>query len=139
MTGRNRVLHALALCLSLIAIANQATARLGLPGIVPHRAGSDIFTIVICTGHGWKTVQIDKDGRPLDEVPAARGPKTKCPICTELQTASACTLAPVIGLSAPLNSGRVVPAKPPQIRPVSRPYSSYVSRAPPASRFAMPA
>jgi hypothetical protein len=131
--GRSRALHALALCLSLIALVVQGLAPLCITGMMPHRARGDVFTIVICTTHGLETVKIGADGKPLPNIPAMGGPGSKCPICTDLQTASAWTPAPAIALTLPLDGGRTVLGVTAQSTPVSRPYSSYVTRAPPAS------
>ena len=131
--GRSRALHALAVCLSLIALAVQGLAPLCITGMMPHRARGDVFTIVICTTHGLETVKIGADGKPLPNVPAMGGPGSKCPICTDLQTASTWTPAPAIAMTLPLDRGPAALGVTAQARRISRPYSSYVTRAPPAS------
>ena len=136
--GRSGALQALALCLSLVAVAVQGLVPFGLSGMLPHRARSDSFTVILCTAHGWETVQIGADGKPLPNAPGAGGPKSKCPICTDLQAASACTPAPTIALALPLNGGRAILWIATPSTPVSRPYSSYVTRAPPASSLSTP-
>ena len=125
-----RVFDSLGLLLGLIALTVQAMAPLCLSGLMDaHSAGGS--SIILCTAHGFETIQVDSSGNPLPSAPAKNGSDSVCPLCTGFQAASA-LIAPapiVLALALPVVRDRTIVAP----GPVSFgcPYLSYVTRGPP--------
>lgn len=62
------VLKAFALWLGLTALMVQAVAPLCAPGLTGGTSGN--ASMVICTAHGFETVQLGSDGKPVPVKPA---------------------------------------------------------------------
>jgi Protein of unknown function (DUF2946) len=125
LRGR-RVFKTMALWLGLAALMVQGLAPLcaSVGG-----AGGTIASVVICTAHGFETVQVGADGKPLPQHPS----KSMSDCCSACHAPGGFTVTspiPVAGPSSIAYGGAlIVPA------PVvtARFYSSYVTRGPPAA------
>ena len=128
-----RAFRALALSLGLAALMVQAMAPLCLAGLMGAGAAGASAT-VLCTAHGFQTVVLDAAGNPVPAAPAKNAPDTLCPMCLAFHAAGAFT-APaliVVALALMFMCERQVVAT---VRAAaSRPYRSYITRAPPALR-----
>ncbi len=131
-----KALRTLALLLGLVALTAQGLAPLCLGAAMGAPSSqSSISSIVICTIHGMRTIQIDADGKPVPNNPAPDQQNSTCPICTGFQTASAFGAPAPVQLVAPATFKRL-----PQIfvsapAPSQRSHVFYITRAPPASAF----
>ena len=125
----NRALRAVALWLGLAALTIQGLAPLCLSGMMAGAAG--IQSIVICTIHGYQTLQVQADGKPIPNAPAPDQQNSTCPICAGFHAAKAFTAPALVGLVVPTDftpAPLAIASTPP---PSLKSHVSYVSRAPP--------
>jgi len=122
-----RAIRLVALWLGLAALMVQGLAPLCAGGI-GGGTGSNVASVVICTAHGFQTVSVDADGKPLPQAPG----KSMSDCCSACHAGGFIVLSP-IPVSLPSNiaydGASIAPA--PVLPP--RFYSSYVTRGPPAS------
>jgi hypothetical protein len=120
-----RVFRTLALWLGLAALMVQGLAPLCAPGLMG--GGDGTGSIVICTAHGFETVQIGVDGKPL---PAAPG-KNASDCCNVCHAPNGFTTPAPMLAAAPFAVAYMQAAgfAAPIILP--RFYSSYIGRGPP--------
>lgn len=110
-SGLGRLMAQLAVASLLIQLFVTALflPSMSLSGPAPNNEGataSGVVRVVICTGSGFRTILVDRDGQPVD--PADRGDgDILCPICLGLSAVAALE-APVI----------VLPAAPKPVAPV---------------------
>lgn len=127
---RRRVFRTLALWLGLAALMVQGLAPLCAVGPMGASGrASGVASIVLCTAHGFETVQIGADGKPLPNQPA----NTASDCCTACHAPVGFTLpAPILAAlpSAIAYDGAHLVTAP---VPTARFYSSYVTRGPPAA------
>ena len=117
----------IALWLGLAALMVQGLAPFCASGIAGG-TGGPIASVVICTVHGFQTVQVGADGKPLPQAPG----KSMSDCCSACHAPGGFTIASPIPIAAPssiaYDGAKFTPA------PVvpARFYSSYVTRGPPA-------
>jgi hypothetical protein len=119
-----------ALLFGLAALTVQAIAPICLSGFPPGRS-ADGFSIVLCTVHGFQTVTLDANGKPLPATPDKSNPDGLCPICTAFHAAPLLGVAAAFLLAVLLSWRSVDPVAhfaPPLLR---RAYTSFVTRGPP--------
>jgi hypothetical protein len=122
--GTYRAFRALALWLGLAALMVQslAPAYAGLAA-----AGKEGASIVICTAHGFQTVQVDSDDNAVPGKSSANA--QDC--CTDCQAAGGFIVPSPLRFAAPFR----IMSEAPQftVAPIvlARLYSSYVTRGPP--------
>jgi hypothetical protein len=110
----------------------QAIAPLcaaGLMGSTDHTAGG--ASIILCTAHGFQTIQIDADGKPLPATP--QNQQTSCPLCSAMHAMTAFVPPPLALAVAPptITAARILLIS---VAVPSRKFSlAYVTRGPPAS------
>jgi hypothetical protein len=123
-----RAFRALALWLGLAALMIQGLAPLCAPALMGASSGA---SIVICTAHGFETVQIGADGKALPQQPG----KNVSDCCTACHAPNGFTTpAPVLAAApfaaayqpAPIGTALIV---------LPRLYSSYICRGPPPAMF----
>ena len=123
-----RVFKTLALWLGLAALMVQNLAPLCAAGLMGGPSDG-VASVVICTVHGYETVAIDSNGKPLPSGPA----KNASDCCTACAAPNGFTTPSPILVAVPVSvafmGARVLPL--PVIAP--RIYSSYITRAPPAA------
>jgi hypothetical protein len=125
----------IALVFGLAALAVQAVAPICLSGFpAPHSTNG--VQIVLCTGHGFQTITLDADGKPIPAPPARDGSDGLCQMCTAFHSTplivtSAAPLLVVLLFS--IRENRIVATDVPVLR---RAYSSFITRGPPALRDA---
>ena len=123
-----RVFKMLALWLGLAALMVQGLAPLCANGGMSGTVGNSA-SVVICTAHGFETVQVGEDGIPIPHQPA----KVMTDCCSACHAPGGVTIASPIALAVPFSiaydGAHIAPA------PVvtTRFYSSYVTRGPPAA------
>ena len=129
--GCNKALRAFALILGLVALTVQGLAPLCLNMMGGPPGPTGVYSIVLCTIHGFQTIQIGADGKPAPNAPAPDQQNPTCPICAGFQAAKAFTAPAPVALIAPANFTRAplaIASTPP---PSLKSHVSYVSRAPP--------
>lgn len=115
----------IALWLGLAALMVQGLAPLCVGG----EAGGAVASVVICTAHGFQTVAVDADGKPLPQAPG----KSMSDCCSACHMPGGFALGSPLALAAPssvaYNGPHIARA------PVAdtRFYASYVTRGPPAA------
>jgi hypothetical protein len=131
--GCSRALRAFALTLGLVALTLQGLAPLCLNMMGGPSGSAGGYSIVLCTIHGYQTIQIDADGKPAPNAPVPDQQNSTCPICTGFHQANAFTAPALVLLVVPTDFRRAPPAiMSLPVRPLKS-HFSYVSRAPPAS------
>jgi hypothetical protein len=122
-TATHRSFRALALWLGLAALIVQSL----VPAYASLAASHDGTSIVICTAHGFQTVQVDGDGNALPGKSSANA--QDC--CTDCQATGGFVLPTPIRVPEPLriSYGTVAFRTSPSIAP--RFFSAYVTRGPP--------
>ena len=126
-TGR-RALKLLTLWLGLAALMVQGLAPLCASGAMA-ATGGNVASVVICTIHGFQTVQVDADGKPLPRQPGAS--MSDC--CSACHAPGGVTLASPIPVTAPTQIAYDAPHFAPAPVAAARFYSSYGTRGPPAA------
>ena len=128
--NRRRVTRTLALWLGLAALLVQAMAPLCLTGFMSAGVPGE-SSIILCTSHGFETIRIDADGKPLPGTPAQDQQGSICPLCSAMHAASAfvplslaLTASPPSMIAARMNVISV-PMPPRKFA------SAYVTRGPP--------
>jgi hypothetical protein len=95
--------------------------------------GAGLYSIILCTAHGFETVQIAADGKPAPDAPLPDQQNSTCPICAGFHAGSAFTAPSPLFIAVspqwkqapqPVLSAFVVSP---------RAHFSYVSRAPPVA------
>ena len=96
------------------------------------RAGRNIASVVICTVHGFETVRVGADGKPIPHQPA----KAMSDCCSACHAPGGLAIASPIPVAAPssiaYDGAHIAPAPVVTVRF----YSSYVTRGPPAAMSA---
>jgi hypothetical protein len=121
--------RALALWLGLIALTLQALAPLCLGGFMAARTGGS--PIVLCTSHGFETVRVDADGKPVPNAPAPDDGNSLCPLCSAVAQATHFTPPVPFILAAPLLFLLFVAEARESVPLLLRAARAYGSRAPP--------
>src|SRR5258706_4306759 len=84
-----KALRTLALLLGLVALTAQGLAPLCLGAAMGAPSSqSSISSIVICTIHGIRTIQIGAHGKPVPDKRAPVQQNSNCPIYTGFQTSN---------------------------------------------------
>ena len=127
--GCSRALRAFALTLGLVALTLQGLAPLclNMTGGTSGTAGA--HSVVLCTIHGYQTIQIGADGKPAPDAPDQQN--STCPICVGFHAAKAFTAPQPIALAVPTNFQRAALPVASAPAPSLKSQFSYVSRAPP--------
>ena len=131
-----RAIDFVALFFGLAALAVQAVAPICLSGFPTSRAANG-FSIVLCTAHGFQTLTLDADGKPLPAAPDKGGSDGLCPMCVAFHSAPVLVLTGTLVLAVLLfwrRADRIVNIKPVLQR---RAYESFETRGPPAALAAM--
>ena len=93
---------------------------------------SDGTSIVICTAHGFQTVQLDSDGNAVSG--KSSGSAQDC--CTDCQAAGGFVVPPPIRIPEPFQIASSAPRLEARLLIAPRFYSSYVTRGPPSGQTA---
>jgi hypothetical protein len=94
-------------------------------------SAAGMSSIVLCTIHGFQTIRIDANGKPIPYSPAPDQQNSSCPMCVGFQAAKAFTTPALVGLVV---STDFMPAPLPitaSKAPSLKLHASYISRAPP--------
>jgi DUF2946 family protein len=121
------VLRSLVLWLGLIALSIQGLVPL-CASAATHGSGS---SIVICTTHGYETVQVDEDGNPVAPVP--QSDHATCFLCLGCHLGGGFTAPSLIAFALPDRAAQTAPQFIDAAIPASRAHLPYTSRAPPAA------
>ena len=89
-----------ALWLGLAALLVQAMAPLCLVGSMGAGAPG-ASSIILCTSHGFETIQIGADGNPLPATPAQDQQGATCPLCAAMHATGAFVPPPLALAAAP--------------------------------------
>jgi hypothetical protein len=127
LPGR-RLFKMIALWLGLAALMVQGLAPLCASGAMDG-AGGNIASVVICTVHGFETVQVGADGKPIPHQPA----KGMSDCCSACHAPGGFAIASPIPVTAPCSIAYDVAHIAPAPVVITRFYSSYVTRGPPAA------
>jgi hypothetical protein len=127
LSGR-RAWKMLALWFGLVALMVQGLVPLCASGAMGGAVGN-IASVVICTSHGFETVQVDGDGKPLPQPPG----KSMSDCCSACHAPGGFNLASPLRLTAPSLVAYNAPLFAPAPIGAARFYSSYVTRGPPVS------
>lgn len=131
---RRRAFQTLALWFGLVALTIQGLVPLCVASPAAAAGGS---SIVICTVHGYETIQFDADGNPTGAPISDHG--ANCFLCLGCHIGSGLPPPALAQLFVPSESVRD-PFEVAHARAPSRPqHFSYVSRAPPAARDSLTA
>jgi hypothetical protein len=128
--GCSRGLRAFALTLGLVALTLQGLAPLCLNMVGGTSGTAGAHSVVLCTIHGYQTIQIGADGKPAP-APAPDQQNSTCPICVGFQAAKAFTTPAPVALVVPTNFERAAAPIASAPAPSRKSQFSYVSRAPP--------
>jgi hypothetical protein len=129
--GCSKALRAFALTLGLVALTLQGLAPLCLNMAGGTSGAAGVHSIVLCTIHGYQTIQIGADGKPAPNAPTPDQQNSTCPICVGFHAAKAFTAPEPIALAVPTNFQRAVLSIASAPTPSLRSLASYISRAPP--------
>ena len=129
--GCSRALRAFALTLGLVALTLQGLAPLCLNMTGAPSGSASGYSIIICTVHGYQTIQIGADGKPAPNAPAPDQQNSTCPMCVGFHAVKAFTAPTPIALAVPTNFQRAVLSIASTPAPSLRSHASYISRAPP--------
>jgi hypothetical protein len=112
--------------LGLIALMVQSLAPLCAPALMGGASGG-VASVVICTAHGFETLQLSADGQPLPNQPS-HNISDCCSLC---HAPNGFAVASPIRVAVPssIASENTVLVTPPAV--AARFYSSYVTRGPP--------
>src|SRR5206468_5215082 len=122
-----------ALIFGLAALAVQAIAPICLSGFAASRSSGG-FSIVLCTAHGFQSVTLDQNGKPIPAAPAKDGSDGLCQMCTAFHSAPLIVTpaaAILIFLLFWSRSDQIVASDAPVLR---RAYASFFTRGLPAIR-----
>ena len=129
--GCSRALRAFALTLGLVALTLQGLAPLCLNMAGGPSGAVGVYSFVLCTIHGYQTIQIGADGKPVPNAPAPDQQNSSCPMCAGFQAAKAFTAPAPVALAVPTNVQRATLSIASAPLPSIRSHRSYISRAPP--------
>jgi hypothetical protein len=124
--------RSLALWLGLVALTIQGLVPLCAAGPAAASGGN---AIVICTSHGFETLQLDADGNPVPGAPQAD--HSTCFLCLGCHIGASFTAPAFVAFSAPQSAQRQAPFAAETHRLTRPAHVSYVSRAPPAAAGAI--
>ena len=127
----NRALRAVALWLGLAALTIQGLAPLCLNMMDAPLASAGVSSIVLCTLHGFQTIRIAADGKPIPNAPTPDQQNSTCPICTGFHAAKTFTAPALVGLVVPTHFTLAPQAINSSPVPLVSSHRSYISRAPP--------
>ena len=102
LSNWHRSARTTALWLGLAALLVQAMAPLCLAGFMSAGA-TGASSIILCTSHGFETIQIGADGKPLPATPAQDQQGTTCPLCAAMHATTAFVPPPLALAAAPLS------------------------------------
>jgi hypothetical protein len=127
-SGGRRAFQTLALWLGLVALTIQGLAPLCLTGMASTSGG---HSVVICTAHGFETLLIGADGKPLKNAPVTNHQSSDCSLCSVCHAGGGFTTPSPILFALPafaeIGAVRfVIAAAIPRLHRFS-----YVTRAPP--------
>lgn len=124
--GTYRAFRALALWLGLAALLVQSLA----PAYARTVTSSDGTSIVICTAHGFQTVQVDNEENAL----SGKASSNAQDCCTDCQATGGFVIPPPIRVPVPFRVATEAAAFPSARVIVARFHLSYVTRGPPSSQ-----
>jgi hypothetical protein len=131
-----RSLRVLTLWFGLAALVLQGLAP---PGLALSKAGlSGVAAIILCTEHGFQTVHLGADGNPLPATPAGNHENAACTLCCSAHAMAGFMLPPPILLTAPVFIAQDAALFASSVVHAARFYVSYLGRAPPSERVAVP-
>jgi hypothetical protein len=124
-----------ALIFGFVAMMVQAIAPICLSGFSAQQ-GSAGFSIVLCTAHGFQSVTLDENGKPV-QAPAKDDSGSLCPMCSAFHSAPVIVAAAALLLVFLLfwqSADRFIVRNAPVPR---RAYTSFSTRGPPGVRAAL--
>ena len=127
-SASRRAFQTFALWLGLAALMVQGLAPLCASAMMGGTGGNGA-SLVICTAHGFETVQVGSDGKPLPH-PAGTSMSDCCSAC---HAPGGFTLASPVRLTAPSQIAYVARPMAPALIAAARFYTSYGTRGPPAA------
>lgn len=133
--GCSRALRAFALTLGLVALTLQGLAPLCMNMAGGPSGATGVQSIVLCTIHGFQTIQIGVDGKPLPNAPAQDQQNATCPMCVGFHAAKAFATPTPVLVASPTNFRRVPLSIASSGTPSLRSHVSYISRAPPDQAY----
>src|SRR5437764_1435262 len=125
-----------ALIFGLAALAVQAIAPICLSGFAAPRSSGG-FSIVLCTAHGFQSVTLDQNGKPIPAAPAKDGSDGLCQMCTAFHSAPLIVTPAVLILLVVLFWSQAYQIGSSDAPVLRRTYASFISRGPPASRASL--
>ena len=128
--GCSKALRAFALTLGLVSLTLQGLAPLCLNMAGPSGTAG-VHSIVLCTIHGYQTIQIGADGKPVPNAPAPDQQNSTCLMCVGFHAAKAFTTPTPVLVASPTNFQRAVLSIASAPAPSLKSHVSYISRAPP--------
>ena len=131
-----RAIDFVALLFGLAALMVQAIAPICLSGF-PASGAADGFSIVLCTAHGFQSVSLDANGKPIPAAPDKGNSDGLCPMCVAFHSAPVLALTGALVLAIVLfwrSADRGMDRTPVLLR---RAFLSFVTRGPPAVRIAL--
>jgi hypothetical protein len=127
-----RAVDFVALVFGLAALAVQVIAPICLSGFPAARATGGL-SIVLCTAHGFQTVTLDVNGKPIPAAPDNGGSDGLCLMCVAFHSAPLLAVTAALFLAVLLfwrSADRFVNFAPVLLR---RAYISFETRGPPAA------
>ena len=136
-SNHRRAFDFAALVLALAALAVQAIAPICLYGFSASHAPGGV-PIVLCTAHGFQTVTLDANGKPVPPAPDQGSSDGLCPMCVAFHAVPLLAMPAALLLAVLLSwrkADRATDFAPVLLR---RAYASFVTRGPPAVACAAP-
>jgi hypothetical protein len=124
-----RVWQSIALWFGLFALTIQGLAPLCMAG---GQGAAGANAVVICTSHGFKTVQLDSSGNAVPNTPAPD--HASCFFCLGCPMGAGFTAPTVAALPAPVSVASDNTLSPDAPRAAYAAHRPYASRAPPPAR-----
>lgn len=126
-----RAFQTLALWLGLVALTIQGLVPLCVAGAVGASGTAGGHSIVICTVHGYQTIQLDSGGNPVPGAPASDHGNSTCFLCLGCHMGLGFTAPVLAQFFAPIVVKREMPEFASAATPSRPQHFSYVTRAPP--------